>query len=214
MNGIWLAYWALSFFVGAIPFGYLLAKLFGGVDIRKKGSGNIGATNVTRLLGWKVGLPVLLLDIGKGAIAPLVGIYLLKTEFAFVPLVAGVLSVLGHMFSPFLLFKGGKGVATSFGVFLVLTPFPVLVSLFVFLVLKKGFGFVSLGSIGGAIVLPISYYLFSIYSIIEYEAITFYAICAVSCAILFLHRTNLVRLFKGRELLSNKEKYGDQNLDE
>lgn len=111
-----------SFFLGSIPFGFLLAKYFGGLDIRKKGSGNIGATNVTRLLGWKVGLPVLLLDVSKGALPILLARYALHINSELTLLLCGIAAIAGHVFSPFLKMKGGKGVATSFGVFLVLAP--------------------------------------------------------------------------------------------
>ncbi|EPG74977.1 acyl-phosphate glycerol 3-phosphate acyltransferase [Leptospira fainei serovar Hurstbridge str. BUT 6] len=202
-----------SFFLGSIPFGFLLAKYIGGVDIRKKGSGNIGATNVTRLLGWKIGLPVLLLDVSKGVLPILLTKYMLRIDSELTLLFCGIAAIAGHVFSPFLKMKGGKGVATSFGVFLVLAPGSVFFSLMVFLLLKKVFGFVSLGSIGGAITLPISYVLLSRIEGLDFSTPTFWAICCISSAILILHRTNLLRLIKGREFSPDKEKYGKQTED-
>ncbi len=209
MNLMYFAYIIISFFIGSIPFGFLAAKRYG-IDIREKGSGNIGATNVNRLLGWKVGLPVLLLDIAKGIIPPLFIRILFSDTQEGLALFCGAASVLGHMFSPFLKFKGGKGVATSFGAFSILAPVPILVTLIVFLSLKKTFGFVSIGSIGGAITLPISYYLFSLVEGKNYNTPVFWTICATSLAILILHRTNLIRLFQGREFTSDKEKYRNE----
>ncbi|EIE00223.1 acyl-phosphate glycerol 3-phosphate acyltransferase [Leptospira licerasiae serovar Varillal str. VAR 010] len=199
----------VSFLLGSIPFGFLAAKLKG-IDIRQKGSGNIGATNVTRLLGWKIGLPVLLLDILKGAVFPLTIRLLYGESQELLSLFCGVAAVLGHMFSPFLKLKGGKGVATSFGVFAVLAPGPTLITLIVFLSLKKIFGFVSIGSIGGAVTLPISYYLLSLIDGRNFNTPIFWAIVSISLTILVLHRTNLIRLIKGQEFASDKEKYKAQ----
>ncbi|MEI1278974.1 glycerol-3-phosphate 1-O-acyltransferase PlsY [Leptospira venezuelensis] len=209
MNELYILFLPSSFLLGSVPFGFLAAK-FKGIDIRQKGSGNIGATNVTRMLGWKIGLPVLLLDIAKGAVFPLTIRLLYGESQELVSLFCGVAAVLGHMFSPFLKFKGGKGVATSFGVFAVLAPGPILITLIVFLSLKKIFGFVSIGSIGGAITLPISYYLLSLIDGKSFNTPIFWAIICISSTILVLHRTNLIRLIKGQEFASDKEKYKDQ----
>ncbi|TGK43577.1 glycerol-3-phosphate 1-O-acyltransferase PlsY [Leptospira andrefontaineae] len=209
MNELYTFFLPASFLLGAIPFGFLAAK-FKGIDIRQKGSGNIGATNVTRMLGWKIGLPVLLLDIAKGAVFPFTIGMIYGESQELLSLFCGVAAVLGHMFSPFLKFKGGKGVATSFGVFAVLAPGPILITLIVFLSLKKIFGFVSIGSIGGAITLPISYYLLSLIQGKSFNTPIFWAIICISSTILVLHKTNLIRLFKGQEFASDKEKYKDQ----
>ncbi|TGL61710.1 glycerol-3-phosphate 1-O-acyltransferase PlsY [Leptospira sarikeiensis] len=206
MSELFIIFLPSSFLLGSIPFGFLAAK-YKGIDIRQKGSGNIGATNVTRLLGWKIGLPVLLLDILKGAIFPLTIRILYGDVQEILALSCGVAAVLGHMFSPFLNFKGGKGVATSFGVFAVLAPGSTLITLIVFLSLKKIFGFVSIGSIGGAFTLPISYYLLSLWEGKSFHTPIFWAIVCISLTILILHRTNLIRLFKGQEFASDKEKY-------
>ncbi|TGK05295.1 glycerol-3-phosphate 1-O-acyltransferase [Leptospira langatensis] len=207
MNELFILFLPASFLIGAIPFGFLAAKLYG-IDIREKGSGNIGATNVTRLLGWKVGLPVLLLDILKGATPPLAVLLLFGESQQILVLCSGVAAVLGHMFSPFLRFKGGKGVATSFGVFAVLAPGPILITLIVFLSLRKIFGFVSIGSIGGAITLPISYYLLALMDGRNFATPVFWAICFTSGIILLLHKANFIRLLQGKEFASDKEKYG------
>lgn len=121
-----------SFISGSIPFGYWIALRFAGVDIRKLGSKNIGATNVGRLIGWKFGFVVLALDITKGMLPVyLSSVYVPEGGIPF-QLLCGVCAVLGHMFSPFLGFRGGKGVATTFGVFLVLTPIACLGAVLVF----------------------------------------------------------------------------------
>lgn len=130
-----LIYLALSFLVGSIPFGYLVARYLRGVDIKKLGSGNIGATNVARVLGTGYGAAVLVLDAFKGALPVWVAADLFARPW--MPMLSGVFAVLGHSFSPFLSFRGGKGVATSFGVVLVLYPVETLtaVALFALIVL-------------------------------------------------------------------------------
>src|SRR3990172_2934792 len=105
----------LCFGIGSLPFGYWIPKIFRGVDIRKVGSKNIGTTNVFRVMGWRGGIPVLIFDLSKGFLPTFVVRSFWGIEFS---LLAGMASVTGHLFTPFLNFKGGKGVATGFGVFL------------------------------------------------------------------------------------------------
>jgi glycerol-3-phosphate acyltransferase PlsY len=141
--------------IGSIPSGLLLAKAIGGEDIRKSGSGNIGATNVTRLLGKKLGALTLLGDVMK-AVIPMVGVhwYLVKSgapvsagEIDMAVSISGGAAFLGHIFPIYLKFKGGKGVATALGVFIVLEPLAVLISLFLFVAVVYFSGFVSMGSL-------------------------------------------------------------------
>ncbi len=140
-----------SYCLGAIPFGLLVSR-HSGIDIRSQGSRNIGATNVTRLLGKKMGLCTLLLDVLKGYL-PMYGVTLLlqgSAQYELTLALCGAAAVLGHMFPVYLGFKGGKGVATSLGLFLFLAPLAVLGCLLVFLAAVALSGFVSLGSLLGS----------------------------------------------------------------
>ena len=137
-----------SYLFGAIPFGLVLGRM-SGVDIRDSGSGNIGATNVTRLLGKKRGVVTLVLDSAKGFV-PIYLAYLLlppADSKALLMMLCGIMAVVGHMFPVYLGFKGGKGVATSLGLFLFLSPVAVGISLAVFIVTVALSGFVSAGSL-------------------------------------------------------------------
>jgi glycerol-3-phosphate acyltransferase PlsY len=145
----------ISYLVGSIPTGLLLAKAAGGGDIRKAGSGNIGATNVTRLLGKKLGAITLLGDVLKSAI-PMLGVYwyfihsgmpVSAQELDLSVSLCGGAAFMGHLFPIYLKFRGGKGVATALGVFIVLEPVAVLISLFLFVVVVYVSGFVSIGSL-------------------------------------------------------------------
>ncbi len=142
----------IAYLISGIPFGYLLAKYIGGVDIKKEGSGNIGATNVLRVLkkrdeklAKKLGAITLLLDALKGAVIVLIAKFLGANYDTLWTL--AVLSVVGHCYSPFLNFEGGKGVATGFGVLLVLIPIPTLIALGVWFIVAKGLKISSLSSL-------------------------------------------------------------------
>ena len=134
---------------GSIPFGYIAGRL-NGIDIRRQGSGNIGSTNVQRTIGWRWAVPVLLLDIAKG---------LVPTAFArplgLMPALVGLGAILGHVFCPWLGFKGGKGVATTVGVAAFLCPRGLLAGLGVYLAVLAATGFVSLSSLFFACALPV-----------------------------------------------------------
>ncbi|MBW2484634.1 MAG: glycerol-3-phosphate 1-O-acyltransferase PlsY [Deltaproteobacteria bacterium] len=145
----------ISYLIGSIPTGLLLAKAVGGGDIRKAGSGNIGATNVTRLLGKKLGMITLLGDVLKAAI-PMLAVYwyfahtglaISVQEVDLAVSLCGGAAFLGHIFPVYLKFKGGKGVATALGVFIILEPVAVLISLFLFTGIVYVSGFVSVGSL-------------------------------------------------------------------
>lgn len=144
-----------AYLIGSIPTGLVLSKMTGGEDIRTAGSGNIGATNVTRLLGRKLGFLTLLGDVLKAVIPMLaMHLYLVKSgigvspgEFDMAVSLCGGAAFLGHLFPIYLNFRGGKGVATALGVFLVLEPFAVLISLFLFVGVVYFSGFVSVGSL-------------------------------------------------------------------
>jgi glycerol-3-phosphate acyltransferase PlsY len=141
-----------AYLLGAVPFGLILAKTFAGLDVRTQGSGNIGATNVARSAGKKLGVITLLLDALKGALPVLVCQHFLAQPLEITAL-AGLAAVVGHIFPVYLWFRGGKGVATGFGVFLAIAPIPSAVAAGVFVVLFAIFRVVSIGSLGAAIAL-------------------------------------------------------------
>ncbi|EMN42599.1 glycerol-3-phosphate 1-O-acyltransferase PlsY [Leptospira weilii] len=204
----------LSFIAGSIPFGYWIALRFAKMDIRKFGSKNIGATNVGRSIGWKFGFPVLVLDVAKGVFPVYFsGIYVSEGGIPF-QLACGVLAVLGHMFSPFLGFKGGKGVATTLGVFLVLTPLACLGAIFVFLVTIKYFKFVSLGSIFASLTLPLVYAFSS--ALLLHEEVSYWILgtmALISIGIILTHRENIFRILNRSELFAVKNEDEEQNGD-
>ena len=182
----------LAFLLGAIPFGYIIARLKG-VDIRKHGSGNVGATNVARVLGKKYGVAVYLLDFLKGYIPTAIAVKLYGID-SFLTASVGLFAVLGHMFSPFLGFRGGKGVATASGVLFGLSPFLGLLVLALWGAIFKSSGYVSLGSILAA--------LGAVYLVgmLGYPFPVLVLVTLVAVLILVKHKSNVERLLEGREL--------------
>lgn len=144
-----------AYLLGSVPFGLLFARTTG-VDVRRAGSGNIGATNVSRLLGKRLGILTLLADTAKGALPPLGACWLFAghPRLELVMVLAGGAAFVGHLFPVYLGFKGGKGVATALGVFLVLAPMAVAGAALLFIVAVALSGYVSLGSILAALLLP------------------------------------------------------------
>lgn len=190
-----------AYLLAGIPFGYLLAKQFAGVDIKQAGSGNIGATNVLRVvkeqdpkLAKKLGAITLFLDAVKGVIVILIAKWLGAPEGVLWTI--AVLAVLGHCFSVFLSFEGGKGVATGFGVLLVMMPIPALVAIAVWLIAAKGLKISSLSSlIGLAAFIVASYLLYP-----EVPGIASHApIWIIAFVIFYKHIPNIVRLLKKEE---------------
>lgn len=187
--------WLLaSYFVGAIPTSYLLSRLFAGIDLRKRGSGNLGATNLYRVLGWKYAVPAAAFDIAKGAI-PVVVFAPQVSDSQLFALACGVAAILGHVFSVFVGFKGGKGVATAAGVMLGLAPLALAVSAVVWAVLVRLTGYVSLGSIAAAAVLPLAVYLLEDSS----SPALLWIAGAIAAGVILLHRRNIQRLLRGTE---------------
>ncbi|HZM71596.1 MAG TPA: glycerol-3-phosphate 1-O-acyltransferase PlsY [Candidatus Cryosericum sp.] len=185
---------ALGFLLGAIPFSWILARLLGGLDIRSVGSGNVGATNVARSLGFWVGGAALLLDASKGAAAAWLGQALDPAgPSGGGGLLAGGLAVLGHNFTPFLGFRGGKGVATGAGVFAVLAPKAVLASVAVFAIALGWSRTVSLGSILAAAALPVAAWLTGAGGNVVALALL------VAILVIARHAANLRRLARGEE---------------
>lgn len=188
-----------SYLVGAIPFSLLVGKLFYKVDLRLQGSGNLGATNVYRVFGWKAGLSVAILDIAKGSAA--VGLAALLTPAEFVSMqqdwlliVAAMAAVAGHSYSPYIRFKGGKGVATAAGALLFVTPMAWMFLLVTFVSVSLITRYVSLGSISAAILYPVLVTAF--YRDRPAVIVAGFVIAAV---VLWRHRTNMVRLYRGEE---------------
>jgi len=190
-----------AYLLSSIPFGFILAKFFAGVDVRKEGSGNIGATNVLRVLkekaphlAKKLTIITFALDAVKGAIVVLIAM-LLGAEPAVLWTIA-VLSVMGHCFSPFLGFEGGKGVATGFGVLLVLLPIPSIIAIATWLIAGKVLKISSLSSLIGLVALIISAY--SMYPTLP--GINAHAPMMIIAFIIFYkHIPNIARLIKQEE---------------
>lgn len=189
-----LLFLTLSYLVGATPTSFWVGKVAYGVDLRREGSGNLGATNVFRVLGWRAAVPVVLIDIAKGwlpvaVLAPLVGASLPWT------LAFGAAAIAGHVFSFWVGFRGGKGVATSAGVFLGLAPWAALGAFVVWSALTFPTGYVSLGSIGAALVLPVLVYL------TPHRGGTPLLVFALllSAFVVWAHRGNVRRLLRGEE---------------
>ncbi len=160
-NGI---FYIVAYLIGGVPFGYLLAKYFGGINIKEHGSGNIGATNVLRVLkqkdpklAKKLGALTLFLDAIKGAVVILVAKYMGASDYTLYSI--AVFAVLGHCYSPFLAFEGGKGVATGFGVLLTLIPIPSLIALVVWFIFAKVVKISSLSSLVALLSIVVSSYI-------------------------------------------------------
>jgi acyl phosphate:glycerol-3-phosphate acyltransferase len=189
-----------AYLLGSIPFGFLLVLLVRKEDIRAKGSGNIGATNVMRSGAKGLGALTFLLDAGKGYAAVLLAEYWAHRTGASVlqnaAIFAGLCAVLGHVFPVWLRFKGGKGVATAFGVFLALSPWAALAALGVFAVVLLLSRYVSLASILAAAAMP---FLALFLSPNKPTSILVAIICLCSLLVIAKHRDNIVRLAHGTE---------------
>ncbi|RJX28112.1 MAG: glycerol-3-phosphate 1-O-acyltransferase [Desulfurivibrio sp.] len=187
----------ISYLVGSIPFGLLLGKL-AGIDVRQDGSGNIGATNVSRLLGKKVGAVTLLLDAGKGLL-PMVAADMLGFAQHIVML-CGAAAFIGHLFPLYLRFRGGKGVATALGIFLFLSPVALLICAAAFFAAVYLSGFVSLGSLLAAGLMPVVVFFQ------QGSGACFYLAVFVGLLIWIKHRSNIIRLLRGEEKSWKKKK--------
>jgi len=183
-----------SYILGAIPTSYLLSRLFAGIDLRQHGSGNLGATNLYRVLGWKYAIPAGVFDIAKGLI-PVVAFAPRVSDSELFALACGIAAILGHVFSVFVRFKGGKGVATAAGVMLGLTPVALAVSAAVWALLVRLTGYVSLGSIVAAAILPLGVYALDDPS----TPAVFWIATGIAVGVIVLHRKNIQRLLKGTE---------------
>jgi glycerol-3-phosphate acyltransferase PlsY len=187
-----------AYLLGGVPFGFLIGKMRG-IDVRTVGSKNIGATNVFRTVGKKWGLLAFLLDVLKGLIPVLLARYCSSANVAWLPLAAGVASVVGHMLTPYMKFKGGKGVATAFGMLIGLAPLLVGIAFLIFSIVFACSSYISLGSCTAALFLAVAVwfpmpgnpgYMFLPQCIL---------VSAIALFVIWKHRSNIVRLANGTE---------------
>lgn len=192
-----------SYLFGSIPFGYLAGRLVG-IDIRQAGSGNVGATNVVRVLGKRFGYPVLALDVLKGFGAVKIAMLIAPgrppewNSPEIFGILAAMSSVLGHLYPPWLKFKGGKGVATSAGALFALTPVATLVGVAIWIVVFWLTRYVSLASMIAAGVLPIVILVVSSQDQNKRRPLVYSSAC-VATVVVWRHRSNLSRLMRGTE---------------
>ena len=192
-----------SYLLGSIPTSILVCRVLKGMDIREFGSKNAGATNVYRVMGWGPALFVAIVDGAKGAVAVLFVSRIAIGEAALDPglmqIAAGMSAVVGHIWSLFAGFKGGRGVMTAAGVWLALAPIPVLIALGVWCLLTFSTGYVSVGSISAAAALPIALFVgrFGLHANISNPLLAFG--CVVGGLLVLRHRANIGRLIRGEE---------------
>ncbi|ADO76941.1 glycerol-3-phosphate 1-O-acyltransferase PlsY [Halanaerobium praevalens] len=192
----------ISYLIGSIPSGFLLTKYVMRKDVRQYGSGNIGATNVARVMGLKSGILVAIFDILKGYLGVLVGQLIIGNSLSIAILLVAVTAIAGHDWSIFLGFSGGKGVATTFGVILRLYPLAFLIYALIWLLLVLTTRYVSLGSIIGSMSLPLTLYFSS------YDSKNIFFAALLSIFVMYTHRENIKRLLKGEENRMDPDKLG------
>lgn len=199
------------YLIGAIPFGIIVSKIFRGFDIRTQGSGNMGSTNAFRVLGWKLGLLVQVLDIAKGIGAIVLASFLFSglpfhnatpfQDITIFRIIAGVSAVLGHIFTVFAGFKGGKGISTAAGMLIGIAPIELAVAFGAFLLVVTLSGYVSLGSVIAAVIFPFTMFLrenaFGV-DITGYHTLIIFSIL-LSVLLIYTHRMNIQRLIEKRE---------------
>ncbi len=190
----------LSYLLGSLPTAYLVGKLLKGIDIREHGSGNVGATNVFRVVGKGWGVGVLIFDALKGAFAVLMVSSIFSTTVVSLPifqLICGMAAIAGHTWTVWLRFKGGKGAATSAGVFITLAPKAALCSLVIFILLFVWKRYVSLSSLGAAVTFPL--WVFAFYRSSEISPVLLPISILLIFFIFYTHRGNIARLKAGTE---------------
>jgi len=193
----------ISYLLGSIPAGYLAGRI-AGIDIRHAGSGNIGATNVTRVLGKRYGYPVFVVDFLKGLMAVSISIFIEKrVQPVLVPtellgIVAAISCVIGHSFPVWLIFKVGKGVATSMGALFGLVPFVALIGVAVWVITFEMTRYVSVVSMTAALAVPISILILMPLKQTGGAVLLYFSIC-LAALVIFRHRSNLSRLVRGTE---------------
>jgi glycerol-3-phosphate acyltransferase PlsY len=192
----------LAYLLGGIPTGYIIARFGGNMDIRQIGSGNIGTTNVYRALGLRWALVTFLCDTLKGVLPVLV--VSLVSASPWLRAGVGLLVVTGHLFSPYLRLRGGKGVATAFGTILYLVPVAAVLDFALWALLAFPLKIISIASLTAAVALPVMVAIFS-----PVTAFRLLAVC-LSILILFSHRENIRRLFRGEEKPLERRKAGSR----
>jgi glycerol-3-phosphate acyltransferase PlsY len=204
----------LAYITGSIPSAVLAGKIFHGIDVREHGSGNAGATNVIRVLGWKTGVPVLLFDMSKGWFATMLPLFFkLAPEGSALlinlQIVAGLAAIIGHIFPVFAGFRGGKGVATMFGVLVAIHPLLTIACLGIFILVFAITGIVSVSSMTAGIAFPV--FLLSLF---DTPSLIFKIFSVfVSIALLITHKKNIKRLLKGEEKKLFNKKSGKSTPD-
>jgi len=185
---LWLC---AAYLIGAIPTGVILTRIVGGDDIRKSGSGNIGATNVYRVAGRKLGIITLIGDCLKGLL-PVLGAQQAQIGTTAIAAVS-VAAFIGHCYPVYLGFKGGKGVATALGIFLILSPLSILAALIVFVLVLWKWRYISLASVTAAALIP------AFVAIFNWALPTFAATLFIAAVVIWRHKTNIDRLRQGSE---------------
>jgi acyl phosphate:glycerol-3-phosphate acyltransferase len=190
----------LAYLLGSIPSAVWIGKRFHNIDVREHGSGNAGTTNTIRVLGWTTGIPVLLIDIAKGWLASMLPVFFHLADHGSalltnLQIAAGIIAIIGHIFPVFAGFRGGKGVATVFGVFLALQPLLTICCMGVFLVVLFLSGIVSVSSMSAGLAFPLFLFLF-----FDTPSILFKIFALlVGIALLITHRKNIGRIWRGEE---------------
>jgi len=190
----------LGYALGGLPVAYIAGRLRG-VDIRHRGSGNVGGTNAFRVLGWKVGVSVMAADVAKGYVAAgmLPRLPVLEGAPVYLGLCAGLAAVLGHVFSPYLRLRGGKGVAAAAGALLALAPLPVAIAAGAFFAVTFGTGIVSLGSLSASVALPVAAALLDRWGPSPVHPAVLALMVGMVPLVFYTHRANIRRLIAGTE---------------
>jgi acyl phosphate:glycerol-3-phosphate acyltransferase len=201
----------LAYLLGSIPAAVWIGKWFHNIDVREHGSGNAGTTNTIRVLGWATGIPVLIIDIAKGWLAAMLPVFFHLAEsgsadLTNLQLASGIIAIIGHIFPVLAGFRGGKGVATVFGVFLALQPLLTICCMGVFLAVLLITGIVSVSSMSAGITFPVFLFLF-----FDTQSILFKIFAVlVGIALVVTHRENIRRIWRGEE--TKLLKFGKKRL--
>lgn len=202
---IFVVVFLVSYLVGAIPWAFIIGKLHG-VDIRKHGSGNVGATNVTRIIGKPWGILCFIIDFLKGFLPVIVVelifpklIYLNQTQVSSLIILAVIATVAGHVYPVYLGFKGGKGISTGTGTLVALTPYAIVIGLIIWVIVFKISKYVSLASIIAAITVPISSLIFSSTGVYHIDITLQFFILLLALFAIYKHKSNIKRLLNGTE---------------
>lgn len=200
LEWIWIV---IGYLLGSISFSLVVAKMIKGIDIRQHGSGNAGATNTLRVLGKGPGILVLVLDILKGVIAVLLAMWF-SSENSWIPAATALAAIIGHSWPIFFGFKGGKGVATTAGVMLMMSFYPALISFAIGILIMAITRYVSLGSIICTAILPVFLWLF------DYSAIEIVIGFLIFIVVTWRHRSNITKLWNGTENKLGQKKVEQQ----